>query len=354
LSRRLFTVGPVEVFPDTLQAMTKPMIMHRGKDYSTLQKGIIEKLHKALDTDMEIFLSPASATGFLESCVRCGVNKHMLGVSNGSFGDRWQQIGTLNGKMVDKVDVEWGKAIRKEHLQGRIGKDVEAVTIVSNESSTGVLNPMLEIAQAVKDNGDPLLFVDGVTSVGAVDLELRKMRPDALVFGSQKALALPPGLAVICVSDRLMKKAETVQNRGYYFDLVEIKKFADKDLPLTTPAVSLLYGLDHQLDKMLKEGMGVRYQRHKEMAEHTRNWARKHFGLYAEQGFRSLTITVVETGHFDFATFEKKLKERGFEISPGYGKIKDNTFRIGHMGDLTMTDMVDLTNVMDTVLEEMK
>ena len=193
-------MGPVEVFPDTLQAMAKPMIIHRGKDYQQVQKAVVEKLHKVLDTDMEIYLSPASATGFLESCVRCGVSKKMLGITNGSFGDRWQQIGTLNGKLVDKIEVQWGKAVRKEHIQGKIGKDIEAVTFVSNESSTGVLNPVLEVAEAVKAEGDPLLFVDGVTSVGAVDLHIRKMNPDALVFGSQKALALPPGLAIICVS----------------------------------------------------------------------------------------------------------------------------------------------------------
>jgi len=354
MTRRLFTVGPVEVFPDTLQSMNKPMIVHRGKDYSILQKGIVEKLHKALDTDMEIYISPCSATGFLESCVRCGVNKKMAGISNGSFGDRWQEIGTRNGKLVDKIDCEWGKAIRKENIDGKISREAEAVTVISNESSTGVLNPMVEIAKTVKNNGDPLLFVDGVTAVGTVDMKLKEMQPDALVFGSQKALALPPGLAFICVSPRLLKKAETVENRGYYFDLLEIKKFADKDLPLTTPAVSLLYGLDYQLDKWLKEGSAARYERHETMKNMVHDWAKKRFGLYAEQGFRSKSISVVETGKFDFAAFDKKLREKGFEISPGYGKVKETTFRIGHMGDLKTSDIKDLLNVMDAVLEEMK
>lgn len=353
MSNRLFTVGPVEVFPDTLEAMSRPMIIHRGKEYQKLQKGIVEKLHKALDTDLEIYLSPCSATGFLESCVRCGVKRKMVGISNGSFGDRWQQIGTANGKLVDKIDCEWGKAIRKEHIDGRISKDAEAVTIVSNESSTGVLNPMVELAEAVRENGDPLLFVDGVTAVGAVDMRLREMRPDALVFGSQKALALPPGLAIICVSDRLLKKAEQVENRGYYFDLLEIKKFADKDLPLTTPAVSLLYGLDYQLDKWLKEGSAARFERHEAMTKMVHDWAKKRFGLFAEHGFRSRSISVIETGKFDFSEFDKKLKEKGFEVSPGYGRVKDMTFRIGHMGDLTTKDIQELLSAMDSVLEGM-
>ena len=354
MSNRLFTVGPVEVFPDTLQAMAKPMIIHRGEDYKRLQRGIVERLHKVLDTDMHIMMAPASATGFLESCVRCGVDDRMMGLSNGSFGDRWASIGSANGKQVKKVEVPWGKAIRCLDVADKMEPGIEAVTLISNESSTGVLNPTAEIAKTLRAEYDPLIFVDGVTSVGAVDLKLREMDIDALVFGTQKAFALPPGLAIICVSDRLLKKAEKVKNRGYYFDLIEIKKMADKDLPLTTPPVSIMYGLDHQLDKMLREGMARRYARHQEMAEAVRKWATKRFKLYAEEGYRSETITVVESGKLPFEMLDKKLKERGFEVSPGYGKIKDGTFRIGHMGDLTMKDINDLTGTLDGILEEMK
>jgi aspartate aminotransferase-like enzyme len=354
VSNRLFTVGPVEVFDDTLRAMNKPMMIHRGEDYKRLQRGIVEKLHKVLETDMHIFLAPASASGFLESCVRCGVNENMTSLSNGSFGDRWASIGKANGKNVTKVDVSWGKAIRGSDVAGKVLPTAEAVTLISNESSTGVLNPTQEIVKAIRADVDPLIFVDGVTSTLAVDLKLRELNIDALVFGSQKALALPPGLAIICASDRLMKKAETVQNRGYYFDLIEIKKIADKDLPLTTPPVSLMYGLDYQLDKMLKEGMANRYARHHAMAETARDWAKKRFKLYAEEGYCSETITVVETGKLDVERLDKELKARGFEVSPGYGKLKDSTFRIGHMGDLTVKDVRDLLKVLDEILEVMK
>jgi aspartate aminotransferase-like enzyme len=153
-------------------------------------------------------------------------------------------IGQSNGKTVT-VDVPWGKAIRGSHVAGKVPSTAEAVTFISNESSTGVLNPTQEIVKAIRADVDPMIFVDGVTSTLAVDLKLKELNIDALVFGSQKALALPPGLAIICASDRLLKKAETVKNRGYYFDLIEIKKIADKDLPLTTPPVSLMYGLDY-------------------------------------------------------------------------------------------------------------
>ena len=354
MSRRLFTVGPVEVFPDTLSSMNRGMMVHRGKDYQDLQHGVVEKIRKVLDIDSEIYLAPASASGFLEGCVRSAVDTKMAGLSNGSFGDRWQLIGQENGKQVQKISGEWGKALRATHLTGKLEKDVEAVTFVSNESSTGVLNPTGEIVDEIRKQGDALIMVDGVTSVGAVDLKLRKLDLDALVFGSQKALALPPGLAVVCVSSRLMEKAAKVKNRGYYLDLIQYKKLADKDLPLTTPPVSLMYGLDYQLDKMLKEGVAKRYERHQRMADMVRGWAMEHLGLYAEDGFRSNTISVIKLNGLDFKEFDKRLRQKGFEVSPGYGNVKDETFRIGHMGDLTEKDIQDLLDVMDETMEEMK
>jgi aspartate aminotransferase-like enzyme len=354
LSRRLFTVGPVEVFPDTLDSMNRGMMVHRGKEYQDLQHGVVEKLHKILDMDMDIFLAPASASGFLEGCVRSAVQSKLAGLSNGSFGERWQLIGTENGKQVQKINVEWGKALRKNHVAGKLEEGVEAVTMISNESSTGVLNPIAEIVEGIREQSDALIMVDGVTSVGSVDLRLRQLDPDALVFGSQKALALPPGLAVVCVSPRLMEKAAKVQNRGYYLDLMQYKKMADKDLPLTTPPVSLIYGLDYQLDKILREGVQNRYARHKRMADMVRGWAEKRLGLYAEEGFLSNTITVIKLLGMDFKDFDRRLRQKGVEISPGYGKVKEETFRVGHMGDLTEKDIKDLLDVMDEVREEMK
>ena len=334
MSRRLFTVGPVEVFPDTLSSMNRGMMVHRGKEYQDLQHGVVEKIRKVLDIDSEVYLAPASASGFLEGCVRSAVDVKMAGLSNGSFGDRWQLIG--------------------QNEKGGMEKDVEAITLVSNESSPGVLNPTAEIVDAIRENDDPLIMVDGVTSVGAVDLKLRKLELDALVFGSQKALALPPGLAVVCVSPRLMEKAAKVKNLGYYLDLIQYKKLADKDLPLTTPPVSLMYGLDYQLDKILKEGVQNRYERHQRMADMVRGWALKRLGLYAEEGFRSNTISVIALNGMDFKEFDRRLRQKGFEVSPGYGSIKEITFRIGHMCDLTEKDIQDLLDVMDETMEEMK
>ncbi|MEM2943578.1 MAG: alanine--glyoxylate aminotransferase family protein [Methanomassiliicoccales archaeon] len=350
--RKLFTVGPVEVRKEVLEAMTKPMIVHRGKEYEQLQASIVEKIKKALSTEMNVLLAPCSSTGLLEACVRCGVSRKMAGLSNGAFGERWQSIGALNGKIVQKIDVPWGQAIKGNHVEDMLDEDVEAVTIVVNESSTGVLNPIKDIIEAIRKKHDPLIFLDAVTAAFGIDLKLASIDVDAVVFGTQKALALPPGLAVICASERLFEKARSVEGRGYYFDLLEMKKFADKNLPVTTPPISLMYALDFQLDRILKEGTANRYERHGKMAELVREWASKRFSLFAEEGYRSNTITVVCKGDMDFGMFHKTLRDRGYEISPGYGRIRDYTFRIGHMGDLTQEEISDLLRTIDEILEE--
>jgi aspartate aminotransferase-like enzyme len=354
LSRTLFTVGPVNVEADVLQSMTKPMITHRCKEYKELHAGIVEKIQKTLDTDMDVFLVGGSATIMLEAAVRNGASKKTLGITNGSFGNRSIELGELNGKTVEKVQVPWGKAMKPEHIAGKVGKDTELVHWVSNESSTGVFSDSVALAKEVRaQNPDALIMVDAVTSAYAMDLKIKEMQPDALVFGTQKALALPPGLAIMLCSERLLEKAKTVENRGFYTDLLKIKKQSDVSYALTTPPVSLMYGVDYQLDKAIKEGMPARYRRHQEMADLVRNWADKKLaGVFPEEGYRSNSIGVLNRGSVDYDSLNSKLKAKGYEISNGYGEVKEKTFRIGHMGDTTPAGVKKLLSAMDEVLEE--
>ena len=350
MSRKLFTVGPVNVEPEVLQAMTKPMITHRTKEYKELHGNIVEKMKKALNTDMDIFMVGGSASVFLEGCIRNGVHKDVLGITNGSFGDRWIEISKLNGKNIRDVRVPWGSGIKPKDIEGKVG-NAEAVHFVSNESSTGVFSNMTELADEIRKQSDALVFVDGVTSAFGMDVDLKKADVDTYVFGTQKALALPPGLAIMAVSDKMMKKAKTVENRGFYTDFIKLKKNNDENYALTTPPVSLMYALDFQLDRILKEGMAARYRRHNEMADLVRKWAEKLGGVFPEKGYRSNTIGVIGRGGLDFDDFHKKLKAEGYEISNGYGEVKEKTFRIGHMGDLTPARVKDLLNTMDKILE---
>lgn len=333
--------------------MTEPMITHRSKEYKALHGAIVEKTKKALDTDMDVFLVSGSASVLLEGMIRNGVVSKTLGITNGSFGNRSIEIAEANGKIVEKVKVEWGKAIRPEHISGKVKKDIEAVHWVSNESSTGVFSDSTAIAKEVRgQNPDALVFIDAVTSAFAMDLDLRELMPDALVFGTQKALALPPGIAMMAVSERLLKKAETVPNRGFYSDLLKIKKQSDDNYALTTPPVSLMYALDFQLDRILKEGMPARYRRHKEMGDIVEAWADRNLnGTFPERGYRSNTISVLNRGDMDFDKFHSALKAEGYEISNGYGDVKDKTFRIGHMGDTTPAGVRGLLSAMEEILE---
>ena len=330
------------------------MITHRCKEYKELHAGIVEKIQKALNTDMDVFLVGGSATVMLEAAIRNGVANNSLGITNGSFGNRSIELGELNGKNVTKVEVPWGEAMRPEHIAGKVTKDIEAVHWVSNESSTGVFSDSTAIAKEVRaQNPDSLVMIDAVTSAFAMDLKIPDLDPDSLVFGTQKALALPPGLAIMLCSERLLDKAKTVPNRGFYGDLLKIKKQADVDYALTTPPVSLMYALDYQLDKALAEGMQTRYRRHQEMADMLRNWANKKLnGVFPEEGYQSNSIGVLNKGSMDFDAFNSKLKAKGYEISNGYGDVKEKTFRIGHMGDTTPEMMKQLLSAMDEILEE--
>ncbi len=335
--------------------MARPMITHRSKEYKKLHEGIVEKTRKALGTDMDVFMVSGSATVMIEGAARNGIAGKSLGITGGSFGDRSIEVAQLNGKKVDKVEVPMGKGIKPEHIEGRVKKDIEAVHWVSNESSTGVFSDSTAIADEVRrQSSDALVIVDAVTSAFAMDLEIEKMGPDALIFGTQKALALPPGLGIMLCSEKMLRKAATVSDRGFYTDLLKIKKQSDDNYALTTPPVSLMYGLDFQLDKALAEGMPARYRRHQEMADLVRVWSEKLNGMFPDKGVQSNTIGVLNRGALDFDKFHASLKSRGYEISNGYGGVKEKTFRIGHMGDLTTDRVKRLLSAMDEILEEMK
>ncbi|MDH2906323.1 MAG: alanine--glyoxylate aminotransferase family protein [Methanomassiliicoccales archaeon] len=349
LDRLLFTAGPVEVRRDVLKAMTKPMITHRSSDYKKLHHSVVERLKELLGTENDIFLIPASSTGAMEAGVRSAVSRNILHLTCGSFAERWVEISRSNGKTATVVSTEWGKAIVPE-LIGSAADGVEAVAVTHNESSTGVMNPLESIAAHLRKTPDVLLMVDAVTSAFGNIIDMKSVKPDLLLFGTQKALALPPGMAIAVVSERLLEKAKGVGDRGRYLDLVEIKEFADRDLVPTTPPISLLYALDYQLDRIKEEGMQKRADRHFRMAEMARKWASDHMSLFSQEGFHSNTITCVNnTSGMDFKQIDEGLAKRGYQIAEGYGKLKSKTFRIGHMGDLTTEEMGGLLDSLTEV-----
>ncbi len=352
MHKRLFIPGPTEVLPEIRQEMARPPVGHRSEEATLLGGRVIEKLQHLLHTSGPIFLSTSSSTGLMEAVVRNGSRKRILSVTCGAFGDRWRAAAEMNGKGVDAIEVEWGHGARPEPLREALktGK-YDAVLLTHNETSTGILNPLPELAAVVREFDDVFLFVDAVSSMGAVDIDFEGLGLDGVLAGVQKAMAVSPGFAVMAVSERAVERARHVENRGFYFDFVRHFAAYEKKQGVTTPSTSHLYALDLQLQRILEETMPAREARHRAMAERTRAWAQEHFALYPEPGYESVTLTAVRnTRGIDVPALNRELAERGVVIGNGYGKLKNQTFRIAHMGEIRMEHIEELLGWIDEIL----
>ena len=318
-----------------------------------LIKSVQEKLPRVFFTEQTVLITASTGTGLWEAAVRNTVNKKALNCVNGAFSDRFRMVTEVNGKKNEVLEVPWGQPILPEQVAERLAEGgFDAVTFVHNETSTGVTSPVKEIAEAVRGapNGDEIMIlVDSVSGLSGARIEFDAWDLDVVLSSSQKAFALPPGIAFCAVSDRAMEKAAIVPNRGYYFDFLSLaKSMAKYQTPATTP-ISLLYALDRQLDDMMVEGMENRFQRHLAMRDMTIEWARSHnLSLYAAPGYESPTVTCVNNDRGDdIGALNSHLRGRGMIVSNGYGKLKGQNFRIAHMGDLTPADMEELFAAMD-------
>jgi aspartate aminotransferase-like enzyme len=354
MHKKLFIPGPVEVRKDVLEKMATPMIGHRSKEASKLQRDISDKMRKVFHTKEEILLSTSSGTGLLEGAIRCSTAKRAAVFSIGAFGKRWHQIAECNNVPADLYEVEWGKAVDVNEIDKALatGK-YDSLCITHNETSTGVMNPIEEIAEVVKKYPDIVWCVDTVSSMGGTKIEVDKLGIDICLTSSQKALGLPPGMAICSFSKKAVERAKHVKFRGYYLDLLSIYNYIQKkdyQYP-STPSLSHMFAMDYQLDRILEEGLENRYNRHLEMAKYVREWAKKYFELFADERYLSNTLTNIKnTRDIDVAELNKKLGERGFQISNGYGKLKGKAFRIAHMADCTLDDIKELLENINDIL----
>jgi aspartate aminotransferase-like enzyme len=353
MHKKLFIPGPTEVLPEILAAQTKPMIGHRMKDFSALGTSVLTKFKKAFETDWDVIIWTSSGSLVMEASLRNSVKKGVLHTLGGSFAERWYKMSGANGLPNGKIEVEWGKAFKPDMVDKELstGK-YDVLCLTHNETSTGVMNPTGEIADMVHEKyPDVLILVDAVSSMAGAKIDLQKY--DVVLTSSQKCFGLPPGIAFSVVSPRFMENAKTVPNRGLYTDFLDMKKYIVEKEGQTpsTPAISLYNALDLQLDRMLAEGMENRYKRHQAMAERTREWVKKHFAMFPEPGYESLTVTVgSNTKNANIGDLNKALGQKGMAIANGYGKLKDQTFRIAHMGDLTVKDIDEVLGAMEEIL----
>jgi aspartate aminotransferase-like enzyme len=347
----MFIPGPVDVAPQVLAAQAKPMLPHRGPAFETLFQQATEKARRVFYSQQRVFITASSGTGLQEAAVRNLCRESVLSCVNGAFGQRWLNVALANGKRADKLVAKWNQPITPEMVAETLQqKHYETITLVHNETSTGTLNPVEEIARVVHQvSPETLICVDAVSSLGGVKIETDAWGLDMVLTSSQKCLALPPGLGLAAVSDRALAYAAQVPNRGWYFDLLLLEKHRLKDSTPATPALSLIYALDLQLDRILAEGLEMRFTRHTSMANRVGEWVRTHgLGLYAPEGYRSPTVTTVDNLlGLDISEVNAFLMERGLCIADGYGPLKGKTFRIAHMGETQLDDIDDLLMVMD-------
>lgn len=350
----MFVPGPVDVDPDVLAAQTKAMLPHRSKEFEAIYRQTWEKAKQLFDTQFRVFVVTSSGTGLQEAVVRNLAKKDILSCVNGAFSKRWFEVALANGKQADILETDWDRPITPEMVAEALHKKrYEVVTIVHNETSTGLQNPIEEIAAAVRlVSPETLICVDAVSSLGGVKINMDAWGLDVLFTSSQKCLALPPGLALAAISDRALVNAERVPDRGWYFDFLRLEKHLHKDSTPATPALSLIYALDYQLDRILEEGLENRYARHRAMAQRVQGWAiGRGLEIFAPAGYRSQTVTTIKnTRNIDVQALNSHLLERGMRIANGYGPLKGITFRIAHMGDLQLSDVEALLVAIDEFL----
>lgn len=355
MHKKLFIPGPVEVRREVLEKMADPMIGHRSKDASALQRRISEKLQTLFYTRETILLSTSSGSGLMEGAVRSCTAKRAAVFSIGAFGKRWYEMAVANNVPADLFESEWGQATTPEMVDEALatGK-YDLITITHNETSTGVKNPVELLAEVFKKYPDVVVCMDTVSSMGGSKIEVDALGVDICITSTQKALALPPGLSICSFSSKALERARQVPYRGYYLDLLALYEYLrDKDYQYpSTPSLSHMFALDYQLDCILEEGLEQRFARHQVMAQRVRDWAREHFALFANPLYFSNTLTTIKnTRGIDVAGLNKELGYRGYQISNGYGKAKDKTFRIAHMGDCTLDEVNQLLQEVDEILK---
>lgn len=350
---KLFVPGPTEVRPEVLQAMATPQIYHRAPEFSDLYADIQGKLKRLLFTEGAVFLFTSSSTGAMEAAVQNCVKKKCLNLVNGAFSLRWHEITVGCGIPCEALQVPWNVAIKPQMVEEKLRTgQFDAVTLVYNETSTGLMNPLPEIAAVVKRYPDVLLLVDAVSAMGGVKIEVDKLGLDVCLAGVQKCMALPAGLAISTVSDRALARAKEPPSRSYYWSYTEMLKYHKKNQTPATPSIPHLFALNTQLDAMFEEGLDHRFARHDAMAQAVQEWALAHFAMYPEKGYWSKTVSCIANtrGISVDALSEELVRDHGVLISEGYGELKGKTFRIAHMGDLTVPDVRGLLGTIDAIL----
>lgn len=356
MSYKLFIPGPVHVSDKTRNALTNWTMGHRSKDFVALFESVQPRLQTLFGTQDPVYLSTSSAWGVMEGSLRNVCARKVLNCCSGAFSDKWLDVAKRCGLEAEGLQYEWGTPIDPADLRAKLATGAfDCVTIIHNETSTGTLNPLPELMAVVNEFPEVIAVVDTVSSFSALSIPKDELGIDVMMTGSQKALALPPGLSLLSVSEKARQRAASVDGRGYYFDFIEFQKNYEKGMTPSTPVIPLIHALASKLDDIFEEGLENRYARHERLNNKVRAWGRKHdLSLLPPEVFGSKTLCCFRNDcGIDLPGLRKELIARfNCDIDGGYGKIKGKTFRISNMGDETDATIDELISWLDELLPQ--
>ena len=334
--------------------MAHEAIGHRGKAFADLYGRILPRLASVFRTDGFVFTATSAATGLWEAALANLAPERVLAIASGAFSERWAACARDLGLSVDVLEFPWGTPVDPDAVGRALAKArYDAVTVVHSETSTGTLNDLPAIARAVRESSHAFLLADVVTSLAGSPVETETWGIDFALSGSQKALALPPGLSVAFASERYRHRAKD-RSRAHYLRMSETEAFAEKNQTPYTPSTPHLFALDVQLEHILAETLEGRWARHDALRRRVQVWAgERGYGYAAPEGARSWTVSCLKPPPGVSAeALVAKAKERGFTIGGGYGPWKSATFRIGHMGDVDVASLDRLLAVLEECARE--
>jgi aspartate aminotransferase-like enzyme len=356
--------GPTPLPDRVRDAGSRQMVNHRGPEFKDLINRFTARLQTAFVTRNDILILTASGTGGLEAAIVnfLSPGDAVLAVSIGSFGDRFAKIATTYGADVTKLDVEWGKAaepdavVRELRSMAESGKPAKAVLLTHNETSTGVENPLREIAAAVRGAApDTLLLIDAISGLGAVPFDTDGWGLDVVATGSQKSWMSPPGLAMISVSERAWNAAAEAMMPRFYFDLAKARKSLATGETPWTPAVGVLFAMDVALEMLEDEGSDKIFARHAACAAAARAGLQQlGFELFADPAHASQTVTAARLREgVEWATLNKAMRARGLVVAGGQDRLAGQILRIGHLGAVVPSHVVEAIEIIGEALREL-
>jgi aspartate aminotransferase-like enzyme len=321
------------------------MINHRGKEFGEILNSVAVRLKQVFQTKGDVLLLTSSGTGGLEAAIvnMLSPGDKVLSVSNGVFGERFADIAEHYGAKVEHLNSEWGKAVDLEDIRKALKTDgeIKAVLVTHNETSTGMTNDLSKISAIVKES-DKLLLVDAISSLGCIDLPVDDWQCDVVITGSQKGWMIPPGLAMVSVSEKAWQAHTHAKMPRYYWDFTRAKDYLERGQTPWTPAISICYALDTALDLMLHEGLPNIFARHARVAQVARSGIKSlGLSLFCEENYASNTVTAVSASDkLDVPKLIQILREEyDVVIAGGQRKLSGKIFRIGHLGWVTESDI---------------